>query len=74
MPELCDLAATDLYPKLRAKEISAAELVESSLARIEAVDSQTKAFFTVISPVMGLPRGRAGLPDGVKAGEVVVVA
>jgi aspartyl-tRNA(Asn)/glutamyl-tRNA(Gln) amidotransferase subunit A len=42
--ELCDLAATELGAKLRAREVSSVEILESCLARIDAVDSRVEAF------------------------------
>jgi aspartyl-tRNA(Asn)/glutamyl-tRNA(Gln) amidotransferase subunit A len=42
--ELCDLAATELGAKLRAGEVSSVEILESCLARIDAVDSRVEAF------------------------------
>ena len=44
--ELCDLGGSELASKLGAGEITATELVESSLARIEAVDDTVRAFLT----------------------------
>jgi aspartyl-tRNA(Asn)/glutamyl-tRNA(Gln) amidotransferase subunit A len=44
--ELCDLAAADLAPRLRAGEIASADVVESCLRRIDAVDDRVKAFLT----------------------------
>ena len=44
MSELCDLTATELGAKLRAREVSCVELLESCLARIGAVDSRVEAF------------------------------
>jgi aspartyl/glutamyl-tRNA(Asn/Gln) amidotransferase C subunit len=42
--ELCDLTATELGEKLRAREISSVEVLESCLARVDAVDSRVEAF------------------------------
>jgi aspartyl-tRNA(Asn)/glutamyl-tRNA(Gln) amidotransferase subunit A len=42
--ELCDLTATELGAKLRAGEVSSVEILESSLARIGALDSKVEAF------------------------------
>jgi aspartyl-tRNA(Asn)/glutamyl-tRNA(Gln) amidotransferase subunit A len=42
--ELCDLSAADLAAKLRAGETSSAEVTESCLARVEAVDGRVRAF------------------------------
>ena len=44
MAELCDLTASDLAAKLRAGETSSAEVTESCLARIDAVDGRVRAF------------------------------
>ncbi|HYY08298.1 MAG TPA: Asp-tRNA(Asn)/Glu-tRNA(Gln) amidotransferase subunit GatA [Actinomycetota bacterium] len=44
--ELCDLTGSELASKLDASEVTATELVESSLARIEAVDDTIRAFLT----------------------------
>jgi len=65
MSELCDLTATELAGKLRAKETSAAEIVESSLARIEAVDGRVQAFLT---PTPDLARERARALDELPPG------
>ena len=60
MAELCDLTATELAGKLRASEISAVEIVESSLARIDAVDGSVEAFLT---PTPDRARERAKVID-----------
>ncbi len=44
--ELCDLTATELAPELAAGEVSAVELADSCLERIEAVDDRVFAFLT----------------------------
>jgi aspartyl-tRNA(Asn)/glutamyl-tRNA(Gln) amidotransferase subunit A len=44
MSELCDLTATELGAKLRAREVSSVEILESCLARVEAVDARVEAF------------------------------
>jgi aspartyl-tRNA(Asn)/glutamyl-tRNA(Gln) amidotransferase subunit A len=44
--ELCDLTATELAARLRAEEISSAEIAASCIARIDAVDGDVKAFLT----------------------------
>jgi aspartyl-tRNA(Asn)/glutamyl-tRNA(Gln) amidotransferase subunit A len=44
--ELCDLTGSELASKLDASEITATELVESSLARIDAIDDTIRAFLT----------------------------
>jgi aspartyl-tRNA(Asn)/glutamyl-tRNA(Gln) amidotransferase subunit A len=63
--ELCDLTATELAAKMRAKETSAAEIVESSLERIESVDGRVQAFLT---PTPDLARERANALDELPAG------
>jgi len=45
--ELCDLTAHELGRLLRAGEATAAEIVESALGRIEAVDDRLHAFLVV---------------------------
>ena len=49
--ELCDLHAHGLSAALAKGEITAVELAESSLRRVEQVDEQVKAFLTVTSRV-----------------------
>jgi len=44
---LCDLTATELGTKLRAGDITSAELTESALGRIGDVDQDVHAFITV---------------------------
>jgi aspartyl-tRNA(Asn)/glutamyl-tRNA(Gln) amidotransferase subunit A len=56
MTELCDLTATDLAGRLTAGEISAAEVADSCLARIDAVDETIHAFLT---PTPEVARERA---------------
>jgi len=65
--ELCDLTATELAGKLRARETSAAEIVQSSLARIEAVDGRVQAFLT---PTPDLARERAKALDELPRAEI----
>ena len=45
-PELCDLAGSELAGKIAGGEVSATEVVESSLRRIDAVDESVRAFLT----------------------------
>ncbi len=47
MTELCDRTAEELQGLLAKGEVSAVEIAESSLARIEAVDDKAKSFLTV---------------------------
>jgi aspartyl-tRNA(Asn)/glutamyl-tRNA(Gln) amidotransferase subunit A len=49
--ELCDLPGSELATKLAAREITAVELTESSLARVQAVDDRVKAFLTLTPEV-----------------------
>jgi aspartyl-tRNA(Asn)/glutamyl-tRNA(Gln) amidotransferase subunit A len=46
MTELCDRSATELGSKLRAGEISSADVLDSCLARIEALDGRVRAFLS----------------------------
>ena len=55
MSELCDLTGTELAAKLRAGEITAVELAESSLRRLEEVDERLNAFLTP-TPQVALER------------------
>ncbi len=45
--EIFKLSATEMAQKLRSKELSAAEIAEASIARIEAVEPQVGAYLTV---------------------------
>jgi aspartyl-tRNA(Asn)/glutamyl-tRNA(Gln) amidotransferase subunit A len=54
--ELCDLTAADLAAKFRAGETSSAEVTQSCLARMEAVDGRVGAF---LARTPGLARERA---------------
>ena len=60
MAELCDLTASELASKLRAGESSSAEVTESCLARIEAVDARVGAF---LARTPELARERAEAAD-----------
>ena len=78
--ELCDRTGTELSAQLRAGEISAVELTDSSLARLEAVNDQLGAFLSVTTEVAreraaeldtylatGAPQsGVAGIPTALK--------
>jgi aspartyl-tRNA(Asn)/glutamyl-tRNA(Gln) amidotransferase subunit A len=44
--ELCDRTGADLVARLRAGDVTAVEIVESSLARIDAVEDDVHAFLT----------------------------
>jgi aspartyl-tRNA(Asn)/glutamyl-tRNA(Gln) amidotransferase subunit A len=58
--ELCDLTGSELTAKLSSGEITAVELVESTLARLEAVDGRLSAFLT---PTPEVARERAAELD-----------
>jgi aspartyl-tRNA(Asn)/glutamyl-tRNA(Gln) amidotransferase subunit A len=45
--ELCDLSGHELTERLRSGDVSAAEIAESALARIDDVDERLHAFLTV---------------------------
>jgi aspartyl-tRNA(Asn)/glutamyl-tRNA(Gln) amidotransferase subunit A len=45
--DLCDLTGTELSAKLRAGEVSASDILDASLARIEAVEGDVRAFLTL---------------------------
>ncbi len=45
--EIFKLSATEMAQKLRSKELSATEIAEASIARIEAVEPQVGAYLTV---------------------------
>ncbi len=62
--DLCDLTATELTERLRGGEVSAVELVESALARVDAVDERVGAFLT---PTPELARARAAEIDARRA-------
>ena len=44
--ELCDLTGSELAAKIAGDEVSATDVVESSLRRIDAVDDDVRAFLT----------------------------
>ena len=44
--ELCDLTGSELAAKIAGGEVTATEVVESSLRRIESVDDEVRAFLT----------------------------
>jgi aspartyl-tRNA(Asn)/glutamyl-tRNA(Gln) amidotransferase subunit A len=78
--ELCDLTGSELTARLRSGEITAVELVESTLSRIDAVDPRLSAFLTATPEVAreraaeldaylatGAPQsGVAGIPTALK--------
>jgi aspartyl-tRNA(Asn)/glutamyl-tRNA(Gln) amidotransferase subunit A len=77
--ELCDLTATELAGKLAAGEVTAVEITESCLARIDDVDDRTRALLT---PTPQVARERAaeldvhrasGAPQGPVAGIPLVL-
>ncbi|MGH2529890.1 MAG: Asp-tRNA(Asn)/Glu-tRNA(Gln) amidotransferase subunit GatA [Actinomycetota bacterium] len=72
MPDLCDLSASELAGKLRAGEVSSAEITESCLARMEAVEDRVIAFLT---HTPGVARERAAEADErVRGGDAPAVA
>ena len=72
MSELCDLGAAELGAKLRAGEISSAEITASCLARSDAVDEHVKAFLTRTDD---LARQHAAAADArIAAGDAPAVA
>ena len=48
---LCDLTGTELAAKLRAGDVSSAEIATSCFARIDAVEDRVKAFLTLTEEV-----------------------
>jgi aspartyl-tRNA(Asn)/glutamyl-tRNA(Gln) amidotransferase subunit A len=66
---LCDLSAHELTGRLRERDVSAIEVLESCIQRVEAVDEQVKAFLHVASDA-GRQQARA-VDDRLKAGEVL---
>jgi aspartyl-tRNA(Asn)/glutamyl-tRNA(Gln) amidotransferase subunit A len=57
---LSDLTATELGARLRAREVSSVEILESCLARIDAVDGRVEAF---LERTDDLARGQARAAD-----------
>ncbi len=57
--ELCDLTASELRSRLVDGEVSPAEIVESCLRRIEAVEDRVRAFLSPTSRGSG-PRRSPG--------------
>ena len=55
MTELCDLTGSELSEKLANGDVSAVEVLESSLARTDAVDDEVHAFLTR-TPELALER------------------
>ena len=71
MTELCDLTGSELAAKLEVKETTSAEITESSLARIEALDDQTGAFLEVTAV---LAREQAAAADAGESKQASPVA
>ncbi|MEO8477263.1 MAG: amidase [Actinomycetota bacterium] len=65
--ELCDLLATDLARMLREREVSAREVLEAHLRRIEAVNPSVNAIVTLV-PERATARA-AELDDAIAGGE-----
>src|SRR5436190_11307956 len=53
MSELCDLTGSELAAKLRVGEVTSAEITESCLSRIDAVEDSVKSFLTLTPDVAG---------------------
>jgi aspartyl-tRNA(Asn)/glutamyl-tRNA(Gln) amidotransferase subunit A len=64
--EPCDLTASQLAPMLSAGELTAVELTESALRRVEAVEGRVKAFLT-LTPELARERA-AALDDYLASG------
>ncbi len=64
--ESCDLTASQLAPMLSAGELTAVELTESALRRVEAVEGRVKAFLT-LTPELARERA-AALDDYLASG------
>ena len=72
MTELCDLTASELGEKLRAREVSGVEILDACLARIGAVDERVKAFLT---PTEDLARSQArAVNERIAAGDAPAAA
>lgn len=56
--EICFLEATELARRIRAKELSAAEVMRAHLARIERVNPRVNAIVTLL-PERAMDRARA---------------
>ncbi|HZP91136.1 MAG TPA: Asp-tRNA(Asn)/Glu-tRNA(Gln) amidotransferase subunit GatA [Actinomycetota bacterium] len=69
--ELCDLTASELRSRLVDGEVSPAEIVESCLRRIEAVEDRVRAFLT---PTPDVARERAAAVAGLARTEESPVA
>ena len=64
MPELCDLPAHVLTERITSGEVTASEVTESCLARIEAVDERLGAFLTVTADLAREQAAAAGASPG----------
>jgi len=70
--DLCDLTGSELADRLHAGETTSAEITESCLSRIDAVDGEVKAFLTLTPDVA---RGQAARADErIRAGEAPAIA
>ncbi len=72
MTDLCDLSASELGAKLRAGETTSAEVTESCLARIEAIEGRVKAFLTRTDELAREQAARAD--EMIRAGRAPAVA
>src|SRR5688500_18565274 len=66
--ELCYLAATDVTAAIRAGTVSAAEVMDAVLTRIEAVNPRLNALVTLVEPELLRAQARA-VDARVMAGE-----
>ncbi|MGH2594450.1 MAG: Asp-tRNA(Asn)/Glu-tRNA(Gln) amidotransferase subunit GatA [Actinomycetota bacterium] len=60
MSDVCDLTASELGAKLRARELTSVELTDSSLRRVDAVDDRVHA---ILTPTPEVARERAAAVD-----------
>ena len=57
--EICFMEATQLAQRIRAKELSAREVMEAHLAQIESVNPKVNAIVTQVQPEQALSRALA---------------
>ena len=60
MSDVCDLTGSELGAKLRARELTSAELTDSALRRVAAVDDRVNA---ILTPTPEVARERAAAVD-----------
>ena len=71
MPELCDLPAHGLSERLAGGEVSATDILESCLARVERLDPRVHAFLTLTEEVAR--EGASGAGAGAVSGIPIAV-